>query len=254
MGALMNAAPKTPSKRVGVILALTLLLSSTNIGFAINATAESKPSPKATKKSEVKKKPVKKKPAKKKPVKKKVVKKPRKISKPLPSPSPKWPPKGFKRANNVYISTPKSEKELVGVLSANNTLLNAVKACDKQVCAVIYVASAEKCKWWEVQSIVIGRYADVLGNLQTLAKGSKAKEVKTIILISKEPVEDYAEILNMKAFCRNDEITGKIPSNRFTPNPELAPTPSPSPTPTLTPTLAPTPTPTPTPAPAPSAS
>jgi len=77
----MNAAPKTSSKRVGVILALTLLLSSTNIGFAINATAESKPSPKATKKSEVKKKP-----AKKKPVKKKVVKKPRKISKPLPSP------------------------------------------------------------------------------------------------------------------------------------------------------------------------
>jgi hypothetical protein len=230
MGALMNAAPKTSSKRVGVILALTLLLSSTNIGFAINATAESKPSPKATKKSEVKKK---------------VVKKPRKISKPLPSPSPKWPPKGFKRANNVYISTPKSEKELVGVLSANNTLLNAVKACDKQVCAVIYVASAEKCKWWEVQSIVIGRYADVLGNLQTLAKGSKAKEVKTIILISKEPVEDYAEILNMKAFCRNDEITGKIPSNRFTPNPELAPTPTPSPTPTLTPTLTPTPTPAP---------
>ena len=125
-----------------------------------------------------------------------------------------------------------------------------MKACDKQVCAVIYVASAEKCKWWEVQSIVIGRYADVLGNLQTLAKGSKAKEVKTIILISKEPVEDYAEILNMKAFCRNDEITGKIPSNRFTPNPELAPTPSPSPTPTVTPTLIPTPT----PAPAPSAS
>lgn len=245
MGTLVNAAPRTSSKRVGVILVLTLLLSSTNIGFAINATAESKPSPKATKKSEVKKKTIKKKPAKKKPTKKKVVKKPRKISKPLPSPSPKWPPKGFKRANNVYISTPKSEKELVGVLSANNTLLNAVKACEKQVCAVIYVASAEKCKWWEVQSIVIGRYADVLGNLQTLAKGSKAKEVKTIILISKEPVEDYAEILNMKAFCRNDEITGKIPSNRFTPNPELAPTPSPSPAPTLTPTLTPTPAPAP---------
>lgn len=249
MGTLVNAAPKTSSKRVGVILALTLLLSSTNIGFAINATAESKPSPKATKKSEVKQKTVKKKPVKKKPVKRKVVKKPRKISKPLPSPSPKWPPKGFKRANNVYISTPSSEKELVGVLSAKTTLLSEIRACEKQVCAVIYVASAEKCKWWEVQSIVIGRYADVLGSLQTLAKGSKAKEVKTIILISKEPVEDYAEILNMKAFCRNDEITGKIPSNRFTPNPELAPTPSPSPSPTLTPTLAPTPAPTPTPAP-----
>jgi hypothetical protein len=235
MGTLVNIAPKASSKRVGVILALTLLLSSTNTGFAIHATAESKPTPKATKKSEVKKKPVKKKP-----VKKKVVKKPRKISKPLPSPSPKWPPRGFKKADNVYISTPKSEKELVGVLSAKTTLLSEIRACDKQVCAVIYVASAEKCKWWEVQSIVIGRYADVLGNLQTLAKGSKAREVKTIILVSKEPVEDYAEILNMKAFCRNDQVTGKIPSNRFTPNPELVPTPTP--TPTLTPTLAPTPT------------
>ena len=230
MGTLVNIAPKASSKRVGVILALTLLLSSTNTGFAIHATAESKPTPKATKKSEVKKKPVK----------KKVVKKPRKISKPLPSPSPKWPPRGFKKADNVYISTPKSEKELVGVLSAKTTLLSEIRACDKQVCAVIYVASAEKCKWWEVQSIVIGRYADVLGNLQTLAKGSKAREVKTIILVSKEPVEDYAEILNMKAFCRNDQVTGKIPSNRFTPNPELVPTPTP--TPTLTPTLAPTPT------------
>ena len=228
MGTLVNIAPKASSKRVGVILALTLLLSSTNTGFAIHATAESKPTPKATKKSEVKKKPVK----------KKVVKKPRKISKPLPSPSPKWPPRGFKKADNVYISTPKSEKELVGVLSAKTTLLSEIRACDKQVCAVIYVASAEKCKWWEVQSIVIGRYADVLGNLQTLAKGSKAREVKTIILVSKEPVEDYAEILNMRAFCRNDQVTGKIPSNRFTPNPELVPTP----TPTLTPTLAPTPT------------
>ncbi len=86
-----------------------------------------------------------------------------------------------------------------------------------------------------MQSIVIGRYADVLGNIKTLAKGSKAKEVKTIILISQEPVEEYAEILNMKAFCRNDKIVGKIPSNIFTPNPELtpAPVPSPSPSPTV---------------------
>lgn len=86
-----------------------------------------------------------------------------------------------------------------------------------------------------MQSIVIGRYADVLGNIKTLAKGSKAKEVKTIILISQEPVEEYAEILNMKAFCRNDKIVGKIPSNIFTPNPELTPTPAPSPSPSSSP-------------------
>lgn len=217
-------------QKLGALLTLCALIFSTSVISVTVATAASKPTPKATKKSEVTKKKQK---SVKKPTKKKS-KKPRKISKPLPSPSPKWPPKGFKRADNVYISTPKSEKELVGVLSAKTTLLSEIRACEKRVCAVVYVASSSKCKWWEVQSIVIGRYADVLGNLQTFAKGSKAKEVKTIILISQEPVEDYAEILNMKAFCRNDEITEKIPKNIFTPNPELSPTPAPTPAPTPT--------------------
>ena len=165
---------------------------------------------------------------------KKVVKKSRKISRPIPSPSPKWPPKGFQEVDGVYISTPKSERELVGVLSAKTTLLSEIRACEKKVCAVIYVASESKCKWWEVQSIVIGRYGDVLGNLQTLAKGSKARDRKTIILISQEEVGTDAEILNMRAFCRNDKVSGKTPSNIFTANPDLA-SPSPSATPNPTP-------------------
>ena len=193
---------------------------------SVNANAVTKPSPKASSAAQ-KKEVTKKKPVKKKPVKKK----PRKISKPLPSPSPKWPPKGFQEVDGVYISTPKSEKELIGVLSAKTTLLSEIRACEKRVCAVVYVASESKCKWWEVQAIVIGKYADVLGYLQTLAKGTKARERKTIILISEEPVEDYAEILNMKAFCRNDPIAGEIPSNTFTPNPDLASATNPTPTP-----------------------
>lgn len=197
-------------------------ISVTTVVPSQSASAATKPTPKATSSAESK---AKKKVTSKKPVKKK----PRKISKPLPSPSPKWPPKGFREVDGVYISTPKSEKELVGVLSAKTTLLSEIRACEKRVCAVVYVAAEEKCKWWEVQAIVIGKYADVLGNLQTLAKGTKARERKTIILISQEPVEDYAEILNMKAFCRNDPITGKIPSNTFTPNPDLAPTPGATP-------------------------
>ena len=187
-------------------------ISVTTVVPSQSASAATKPTPKATSSAESKAK-----------------KKVRKISKPLPSPSPKWPPKGFREVDGVYISTPKSEKELVGVLSAKTTLLSEIRACEKRVCAVVYVAAEEKCKWWEVQAIVIGKYADVLGNLQTLAKGTKARERKTIILISQEPVEDYAEILNMKAFCRNDPITGKIPSNTFTPNPDLAPTPGATP-------------------------
>ena len=221
-------------RRVGIALTLSLIFSSSTLAstsITSASSASSKPTPKAKKKSEVTKKKQK---SVKKPTKKKS-KKPRKISKPLPSPSPKWPPKGFKKAGNVFISTPISEKELVGVLSANSTLLSKIRTCEKKVCAVVYVASSSKCEWWEVQSIVIGRYADVLGNIKTLAKGSKAKAVKTIILISQEPVEEYAEILNMKAFCRNDKIVGKIPSNIFTPNPELTPTPAPSPSPSSSP-------------------
>lgn len=207
-------------------LALVFLFGSTTYALAAD-----KPKSKSKSSTTVKKKTVTKKP-----VKKPIKKKPRKISTPIPSPSPKWPPKGFQEVDGVYISTPKSERELVGVLSAKTTLLSEIRACEERVCAVIYVASKTKCNWWEVQSIVVGKYADVLGTLQTLAKGTKVKERKTIILISQEPVEDYAEILNMKAFCRNDDKIGKIPSNTFTPNPDLAPisSPTPSPSPTST--------------------
>lgn len=191
-----------------------MICSSITLGEVSLAAAASKPSPKPTSKKPSTKKVI-----------KKVTKK-RKISRPLPSPSPKWPPKGFKEVGGVYISSPKSEKELVGVLSAKTNLLSEIRSCEKNVCAVVYVASEKKCAWWDVQAIVVGRYADVLGNLQTLAKGSKAREVKTIILISQEPVENYAEILNMKAFCRNDGAIGEIPSNTFTPNPDLSPTPT----------------------------
>ncbi len=221
---------------LGSALALLLLCSTSSFVISAGASAASTPKPKSS--PTAKKKPAKK------PAKKTTKKKaPRKISKPIPSPSPKWPPKGFKAVDGVYISTPKSERELVGVLSAKTTLLSEIQACDKRVCAVVYVASKSKCNWWEVQSIVIGRYADVLGNLRTLAGTSKAREIKTIILISKEPVESYAEILNMRAFCRNDKRDGKVPSNTFTPNPELAPTPSATPSPAPTPDSSPAATP-----------
>lgn len=223
----MGEAVINREKRLATLaLALVFLFGSSTYALAAD-----KPKSKSKSSPTVKKKTVAKKP-----VKKPVKKKPRKISKPIPSPSPKWPPKGFQEVDGVYISTPKSERELVGVLSAKTTLLSEIRACEERVCAVIYVASETKCKWWEVQSIVVGKYADVLGTLQTLAKGTKVRERKTIILISQEPVEDYAEILNMKAFCRNDEKIGKIPSNTFTPNPDLAPISSPtqSPSPTST--------------------
>lgn len=234
--------------RVARIFTLALALNLvTSVGISSPTVAATKPTPKSTPKASTKSTD-----------KTKSSKKAKKKSsvkyKPLPTSSPKCVPKVPKKFSGVFISTPKGEAELVCALAEKSTLLSEIQACEKKVCAVIFVAAATRCNWWEVQSIVIGRYADVLGNLQTLAKGSKAREVRTIILVSKEPVEDYAEILNMKAFCRNDEIAGKIPSNRFTPNPELAPTPIPTPTATPTPTISPTTAPAPTPTPTPDAS
>lgn len=199
---------------------VVMLCSLISFVEVTQVSAATKPSPKASPNSQkISKKISKKTP-------KKAVQRKRKISKPLPSPPAKWPPKGFKEINGVYISSPDSIDDAIGRMAPFDSLLSQVQICYKKSCAIVYVASEKSCRWWEVRSIVVGRYADVLGDLRTLAKGSKAREVKTIILVSKEPVEDYAEILNMKAFCRNDAVTGKIPSNTFTPNPELTPAPA----------------------------
>ena len=49
----------------------------------------------------------------------------KKTAKPIPSPSPKWPPQGFKGKDGVYAKVP-SSKELVGLLSAKRTLQSVV--------------------------------------------------------------------------------------------------------------------------------
>mgnify|MGYP003339044167 CR=1 FL=1 len=206
--------------RVAQLCIGVLIIAATSFVGVSQSSGAKTPSPKPTaKKSQTVKKKA--------PAKKSTPKK-RPRYKPLPTTPPKCLPKVPKNFVGVYISTPKGDKELICVLAQKETLTSTIQACQEKVCAVIYVASSTPCKWWEVQSIVVGKYADVLGNLQSNAKGSKAGELKTIILISKEPVEDYAEILNMKAFCRNDALPEKIPANIFTPNPELAPSPTPS--------------------------
>jgi len=112
-----------------VLLALRLLLTLALIFGVAPANAATNPSPtpknssSATVKSVTEKKPaknkaVKKKPAKKKPAKKKV----RKTAKPIPIAKAKWPPKGFKLSNGIYYSSPKSEKELVELLTSKKTL------------------------------------------------------------------------------------------------------------------------------------
>lgn len=214
------------------MLALRLLLTVALFFGVAPANAQTKPSPspkksapaskkpvaekKVVEKKPVKKKPVKKKPAKKKPAKKKPAKKKvRKTAKPIPIPKAAWPPKGFKLSNGIYYSSPKSEKELVELLTSKKALAADLMACKEFICTVIQVASEEKCSAWQFTSKVVTYDGRPLGDLISLRKGSKGKVVATYFLISKEPLANNSEITRIITTCIRGPVVGKIPSDDF---------------------------------------
>lgn len=206
------------------MLALRVLLALVLSFGSIPANAATKPSPTpkksapATKKPVIQKKVVEKKPVKKKPVKKKPTKKKvRKTAKPFPIPKAVWPPKEFKLSNGIYYSSPKSEKELIELLTTKNALAIDVMACKEFICTVIQVASEEKCSAWQFTSKVITYDRKPLGDLISLRKGSKGKIVATYFLISKEPLQNNSEINRIVTTCIRGPVVGDIPSDEFIP-------------------------------------
>ena len=204
------------------LLALRVLLALALSFGSVPANAATKPSPTpkksapATKKPIVKKKSVKKKPAKKKSVKKKPAKKKvRKTAKPFPIPKAVWPPKGFKLSNGIYYSSPRSEKELVELLTSKKALATDLMACKEFICTVIQVASEEKCSAWQFTSKVITYDGKPLGDLISLRKGSQGKIVATYFLISKEPLQNNSEINRIITTCIRGPVVGEIPSDQF---------------------------------------
>ncbi len=209
------------------MLALRVLLALALSFGSVPANAATKPSPTpkksapatkkpVTKKKVVEKKPVKKKPAKKKSVKKKPAKKKvRKTAKPFPIPKAVWPPKGFKLSNGIYYSSPRSEKELVELLTSKKALATDLMACKEFICTVIQVASEEKCSAWQFTSKVITYDGKPLGDLISLRKGSQGKIVATYFLISKEPLQNNSEINRIITTCIRGPVVGEIPSDQF---------------------------------------
>ena len=170
------------------------------------AKASAKPtvsaSPAATAKATVKPKP-------------KPKPKPKKTARKTPSPKPKWPPAGFAIESGVYAKVP-SSKELIGILSARNVLASQVEACTQFVCGAVLVASEPGCRWWEVNSRVYGQDKSVIGSLQTISGASKPKEIKTILLISPEPLESLEYITGIEVVCHQEEKPSGYPSVTFT--------------------------------------
>lgn len=200
-------------KTTAVITALFLSLSLTST-FA--ATKSPTPTPKA---SASEKAPVKKAPVKKTPVKKK-----KKEAKKLPSPSPKWPPVGFKTdpldETKLYLKVP-TAKELVGLLSAKSALASQVKSCTQFTCGAVLVASEIGCRWWRVTADVVGatspenRTTKTFGKITADVGRSAAQQVVTVIMVTTEPISAGQIVSNIKVDCNQGDPIGKIPNTDY---------------------------------------
>jgi len=175
----------------------------------VKATAKATPTP-TTKATATKKATPTKKPA--------VKKKKRNPVK--PSPSPKWPPAGFKVMDDIYYRTP-SVEVMMNVAAGNTSLAKAIAACKEFSCGRLQVASLIGCVYWEIDSKVITPNPDLansfltLGMLRTLAKKSAPKEVITLVLPSGELLSGTIAVVPVGITCHQDQTTEVVPSNTY---------------------------------------
>jgi hypothetical protein len=137
-----------------------------------------------------------------------------------PSPSPKWPPLGFKVMDDVYWRTP-SVEVMMNVAAGNTVLAKAIAVCKEYSCGRLQVASLIGCVYWEIDSKVITPNPDLansfltLGMLRTLAKKSAPKEVVTLVLPSGELLSGTIAVVPVGITCHQDQTTEVVPSNTY---------------------------------------
>jgi hypothetical protein len=207
----VKEAMNKPVKSVAAFLLLCLTLSTTS---AIANTKSPKPTPTSKKSATVTKKAepaATSKPS----VKPKPKPKPKPKKKVTPSPKAKWPPKDFSSREGIYARVPTAE-ELVGILSASKSLTRKVEPCTEFVCGAVQVATQTGCKWWEVNSQVYSQEKELIGGLQTIASSTLPREIKTILLISPEPVDSLEYISNIEVVCHQEAKPAGTPSTSFT--------------------------------------
>ena len=224
--------PRNPHLQVGsrlkaaipaLTLALALIVSSTPAEAATKsptpkatakptakATATAKPSAtaKATTTSTAKPTP---KPT---PTKKKVIKKKKKV-RVTPSPKPSWPPKGFSVEGEVYAKVP-TAKELVSLISANTYLEKQIKECAKFICGAVQVTAENGCIWWQVVASVSDGQGVKLGEMTKSFAGSTAKEFKTLLLISPEPLEKGGVAKVTSVICNHVDRDPAVAGSSYT--------------------------------------
>jgi len=209
------------SKKLALALALGLAITASP---ATAATKSPTPTPKASTAKKVTPTP-KASPTKKAPVKMKApVKKKKKNVKLSPSPSPKWPPAGFKTdplgETKMYLKIPNT-KELIGILSAKTALASQIKDCTKFTCGAVIVASEIGCRWWKVTGDVVGatsaedRTLKTFGAVSVSVTRSAAKQLITILMVTPEPIGSGQIVTNISADCNQSEPSGPIPNTEY---------------------------------------
>ena len=143
-----------------------------------------------------------------------------------PIPKQKWPPPGFEKKGELYAKTASPKELLIAATENNYIQRKLIKNCHKTACLGIFLGSETGCDWWEITSNVLGIDPNnseeriIYGSLTTLVAGSKAKAIKTILLISDEPIAEGLGIGAYTANCRTGSTTEKIPSNTYTQSPD----------------------------------
>jgi hypothetical protein len=204
--------------RVKIIAVISTLFLSLSLTSTVAATKSPTPTPKP-KASASQKAPVKKAPVKKAPVKKK-----KKVAKKLPSPSPKWPPVGFKTdpldETKLYLKVPNA-KELVGLLSAKSALASQVKSCTQFTCGAVLVAAETGCRWWRVTADVVGatspenRATKTFGKITTDVGRSAPQQVVTVLLVTTEPIGAGQIVSNINVDCNQGDPSGPLPNTAY---------------------------------------
>lgn len=104
----------------------------------------------------------------------------------------------------------------MGVISAKGNLATQVAACAKFICGAVQVAAEQGCLWWEVDSKVYTPDKQLLGNLKTVTNGSTARELKTILLISPEPLATLEFVDSIDITCHQDARPEGLSSVTYT--------------------------------------
>ena len=148
------------------------------------------------------------------PTKKKVIKKKAKV-RVTPSPKPSWPPKGFSVEGEVYAKVP-TAKELVSLISANTYLEKQIKECTKYICGAVQVTAQNGCIWWQVVASISDGQGVKLGELTKSFAGSTAKEFKTLLLVSPEPLEKGGAAKITSVICNHVDRDPAVAGSSYT--------------------------------------